>query len=151
MKHSGRITLILLLILTMILSACGNAGRSSTEEEEQSTRSRIESTAEAETEEETKPSRPNILSWQPLWQQHLAAVIREKQETYGKPCFVKDFITRVNGMGLVLATDLDGDRKEELIFDKRVEEQNLLLDNDLRTDEDVEKFKAKNESDRQAR
>ena len=116
MKHSGRITLILLLILTMILSACGNAGRSSTEEEEQSTRSRRESTAEAETEEETKPSRPDILSWQPLWQQHLAAVIREKQELYGKPCFVKDFITRVNGMGLVLATDLDGDRKEELIF-----------------------------------
>ena len=37
--------------------------------------------------------------------------------------------------------------EEELIFDKRVEEQNLMLDNNLRTDEDIEKYKAGKEAD----
>ena len=37
--------------------------------------------------------------------------------------------------------------EEELIFDKRVEEQNFLLDNNLRTDEDVQSFKAGKECD----
>ena len=40
--------------------------------------------------------------------------------------------------------------EEELIFDKRVEEQNFLLDNNLRTNEDVEKFRAKNETELKA-
>ncbi len=37
--------------------------------------------------------------------------------------------------------------QEELIFDKRVEEQNLLLDNNLFTNEDVDKFKAAKEDE----
>ncbi len=37
--------------------------------------------------------------------------------------------------------------EEELIFDMRVEQQNLMLDNNLRTDEDIEKYKAGKEAD----
>ena len=37
--------------------------------------------------------------------------------------------------------------EEELIFDKRVEEQNLMLDNDLCTDADIEQFKAGKEAE----
>lgn len=37
--------------------------------------------------------------------------------------------------------------QEELIFDKRVEEQNLMLDNDLSTDADITRFKTEKESE----
>ena len=37
--------------------------------------------------------------------------------------------------------------EEEMIFDKRVEEQNLMLDNNLRSNEDIAKYKAGKEAD----
>lgn len=64
----------------------------------------------------TEPAKPTILTWQEPWQQNLARVISEKQDKYGKPSFVMDFINRVSGMGIVHAYDLDGDGQEEMIF-----------------------------------
>ncbi|MCR5795995.1 MAG: hypothetical protein K6G61_11700 [Solobacterium sp.] len=118
MKYRKRYLAAALLIPAMMLAGCssssGIAGRK-------------DSTAPAENGTDqnagdqagtggTEPSRPDIFTWQEPWQQSLAQVIKEKQEKYGKPSFVMDFIRRVGGMGIVHAYDLDGDGQEELMF-----------------------------------
>ena len=134
----------LILTTAVLLSACGGAestgGGSPNESaaapsQTEAATQNEEGTAEDEAAEPTltptpteEPKRPDLLSWQPAWQQSLAAVIRDEQAAYGKPSFTMDTISHVKGLGLVHARDLDGDGQEELVIVRQEESPEGWID-----------------------
>ncbi len=119
--------LALFMAAIVLLSACGGAkgesapaaGQEGAATEQGAAAEVTEDAEPVPTEEPTpteEPKRPDLLSWQPAWQQSLATVIRDEQAAYGKPSFTMDNISRAMGLGLVRARDLDGDGQEELVI-----------------------------------
>ena len=144
MRKTVPLGLTLLLILTLILSSCGNADKASPDPaatnsgeqhktaEDSATKEPAtkETTAgensaeeviteETTTEEETTKAPENFL--EALFdispeKGALAEVLTKKVDEYGKPWFTNENISKVKGIGLTYIIDLDDDGTDELIL-----------------------------------